>query len=201
MNNSLGNILKPDWRHVLEKKRTVIVKLLIITAFAALLLLQPAGQLFGNGDTVEIYRGRQGSYEIIVGILPGEPRLGTVHFSITPLDFATLLPVADAEIIIVAKDQQGMPIYQARALNTPEFPQYYDANITFESAGFWTMVVDVSEDELGEATVQIALAVEVQSIGAGKYGGLVFLIVFLVLIGGALYVWYSSRRLRRKTDS
>ena len=177
------------------------MKLLIITAFAVLLFLQPGNPLFGNGDAVEIFRSQDGSYEIIVGVLPREPRVGAVHFSITPLDAATLLAVADAEIVIIAKDQRGKPVYQARALNTPELPQYYDANITFESAGLWTIVVDVWEDELGGATVGVRLAVQKQSIAAGAYGGLVFLTVFLVLIAGALYVWHSARRARQNTYS
>ena len=170
----------------------VAVPVLVILA----ILLAPVASASANGDAVEIFRSREGSYEIVVRVLPEEPVVGIVHFSITPLEASTALPVTDAEILIVANDQRGQPKYQARALNTPASPQNYDANITFESAGSWTLVIEVQSDRLGEVTVTGPLAVAKQSIGPGSSGGVVFLVLLVVLVGGSFYVWYSARHRR-----
>ena len=170
-----------------------------LVLLGALLTLAPAEGASANGHAVEIFRGREGSYEIIVAILPEEPVVGTVHFSVTPLDAVTLLPVTDSEIVIVANDSGGEPTYQTRALNTPKSPQHYEANITFESAGRWTLEIEVKSDDLGEVTVTVPLNVGEQSITPGGSGAVVFLVLLAVLAGGAVYVWHSARRQRRAT--
>ena len=169
---------------------------LALAPLAGLLAVAPAGPALANGDAVEIFRGREGPYEVIVGIQPVEPVVGTVHFSVTPLDASTSLPVTDAEITIVASDERGEPIYQARALNTPAAPRYYDANITFEAPGTWTLEVQVQSDGLGEATATVPLRVEEQSITPGPAGAFVLLTVVAALVGGSLYLWNSARRRR-----
>ena len=167
---------------------------LALTTLAVLLM--SADSASAHGDAGEIFRGREGSYEIIVRALPEEPVVGSVHLSITPLEASTALLVTDAKILIIANDQRGQPTYQARALNTPDSPQYYDANITFESVGVWTLVIEVQSDQLGEITVTVHFEVEEQSIGPGGAGGVVFLVLLAVLVGGSLYVWHSARRQR-----
>lgn len=184
----------------LPVNRMVGVVLGALVLLGALLTLAPFESVSANGHAVEIFRGNEGSYEIIVRILPEEPVVGTVHFSITPLDAVTLLPVTDSEILIVANDSGGEPTYQARALNTPKSPQDYEANISFESAGRWTLEIEVKSDDLGEATVTVPLNVGKQSIPPSGWGAIVLLAVVAVLVGGAIYVWHSGRRQRRLTD-
>ena len=36
--------------------------------------------LSANGAVVEIFRGREGAYEITLGILPEQPVVGTIQF-------------------------------------------------------------------------------------------------------------------------
>ena len=119
------------------------VAMVAITVMPWSFLPPLTSQAAANGDAIEIFRGREGQYEVIVGIQPEDPVVGTVHFTITPLDSSSSLPVTDAEIVIVANDQSGNPTYQARAINTPDSPQYYDANITFETPGTWTLLVSL----------------------------------------------------------
>ena len=156
-----------------------------------------AGPLSANGGTLEIFRGRGGSYEVVVGILPERPVVGTVHFSITPLDVSSSLPVTDAQILIIASDPRGEPTYQTRALNTPDSPQYYEANITFESPGRWELLVEVQSDQLGETTVTVPLELGEPPFTPSAAGAVVFFVLVLVLIGGSVYVWHSGRRQRR----
>ena len=173
------------------------VAVLALAPLAGLLVVAPAGRALANGDAVEIFRGQEGPYEVIVGIQPVEPVVGTVHFSVTPLDASTSLPVTDAEITIVANDERGEPTYQARALNTPTSPQYYDANFTFEAPGTWTLLVQVKSEGLGEATATVPLTVREQSITPSPAGAFVLLIIVVALVGGSLYLWHSARRQRR----
>ena len=171
--------------------------ILAIVPLALLIAAVTPRTSYANGDTVEIFRGRGGPYEIAVGILPEEPVVGTVHFSVTPRDAETAQPVTDARVAIVALDQHGEPTYQARAVNTPASPAYYDTNVTFEAPGEWTLQVDVHSEKLGDGTVMVPLHVGEQSLPPVQAGGVIFFVLVLVLVGGAVYVWHSARRERR----
>ena len=159
----------------------------------AVLLPMTAVGVHANGDSVEIFRERSGAYEIVLGVLPARPAVGTVHLTVTPLDARTSAPVGDARIVIVAHDPEGEPAYQVRALNTPDSQMYYDANVTLPRAGTWTLKVDVQSDALGAVTVDVPLQVDRQSIPPSLGGTVVWLIVLGVLFGGAAYLWYRSR--------
>ena len=154
------------------------------------------GLLSANGGTVEIYRGQEGLYQIIVGVLPEKPVVGSVHFSVTPLEAATSDLVPDAEVLIVAVNPEGVDTYQALALNTPSSPRYHDANITFEQVGMWTIRIELQSPSLGREAVTIPLDIQEQAITPFSPGGIVFLAVLAILVGGGFYVWWSGRRAR-----
>ncbi len=156
------------------------------------------GRAHANGGVVEIFRGTGGAYEIALGVLPEEAAVGAVHFAVTVSNAETPQPVTDAEVVLVAVDESGRPEYQARALNTPDEPLYYDANITFESAGSWTIRVDVNSPGLGRASVDVPLEVRDPLLTPGTSGTLLFVGTIAVLVGGGLFVWRSSTRALRK---
>ena len=189
--------------HPLRARQRLFLDLAVNALLVALGLLvaltaaMPIGRASANGGAAEIFRGRAGSYEIVVAILPEKPVVGTVHFSVTLRDIRTSEPVTDAEVDIVAHDPSGQPMYQARALNTPGSPQRYEANISFESPGTWTLAVAVQSERLGSGEVTVPLEVEERAIGPGQVGSVVWLVVVAVLVGGAVYVWHSSRRAQR----
>ena len=112
-----GKLIKLSWTLPGAKSRlnprlcTVTVGLALTTIAV---LLMSADSASAHGDAGEIFRGREGSYEIIARALPEEPVVGSVHFSITPLEASTALPVSDAKILIIVNDQRGQPTYQAR---------------------------------------------------------------------------------------
>ena len=177
------------------------VSAMAVVVLAAAIALASSASVSADGQAVEIFRDRAGPYDVVVGVRPETPRVGPVHFSITLTDAATSLQVSDAEVTIIANDELGQPTFQARALNTPKSPQLYEANISFESAGAWTVQVQVLNARLGPAAFSFPLAVEPLSIGPESGGALVLLGVIVVLIGGASYVWYGARRQRRKGPS
>lgn len=166
---------------------------------SVVIMLTTTTNALAHGNTKEIFRAKEGSYEVIVRTLPKEPVVGTVHFSITPMDASVNQIVSDAQILIVSNNNEGKPTYQARALNTPDSPRYYDANITFKSSGQWTLIIKIQNNRLGEVTFTVPLNVSDQAIGPGNSGTVVFLVLLVILVGGSLYVWRSARR--HKTSS
>ena len=172
-----------------------------VLAVLVLSALSPPGSAIANGAATEVFRGRQAGYEMALGVLPDPPKLGHVHFSVTLADAETSVAIDDAEVTIVAHDEAGEPTYQARALNTPQEPLFYEANITFKAWGSYGLEVSVDSPGLGPTVFSVPLEIEPQSIAAAPEGSLVFLGLFLVLVGGAVYVWYSARRQRRRSQS
>lgn len=168
----------------------------VLIALVAALGASAQGHVVANGAGVEIYRGQTSGYELAVRVQPGLPVVGAVHITVTPLDASTSVAVERARITIVALDPEGVPTYQARAVSSPSSPQYYDANITFESPGAWTLSVDVSSDALGDVTFTVPLQIG-DAADASAGGLVVWIAVVAAFSGGVTYLWYSSRRLRR----
>ena len=178
-------------------KKIILVLLLLLLGPLALL---PVADADAHGNVVEIVRERAGPYEVVVAILPERPAVGTVHFSITPLNASNGELVTEAKIVLVASDTAGEPVYQSRAVNLPHTPHFYDANIKFESPGTWTIEISLENESVGDARLSFLLEVEEQAIVPGGAGAVVFLAVFGVLIGGGIYVWRSAKRASRRRD-
>jgi len=166
-----------------------------LLALLGLLLALLASPATAQDAGKELFRGQQGPYMVSVSVLPENTVVGTLHFSVAPLDAATSLPVTDARIVLVANnpDPSG-PAFQARALDTPAAPGVYLSNITFNKPGLWTLAVTLESAALGEATLNVPLEVGPQPIGPSPGGAFVFLGVLFVLVGGVAYLWYSARR-------
>ena len=166
----------------------------MVTWVTFLILAATPGIAHGNGGGTEIFRGQQGLYEVVVAVQPGQPEVGSLHLSIEPREAASSLPVTDAEIIIIARQASGETAYQVRALNTPDSPLSYEANITFELPGTWTVQVDIHSDRLGDAAVVFPLEVKQRRLTPSSAGGFVLLGAILVVLGIGAYIWYSARR-------
>ena len=167
--------------------------------FALLVMLLPGVRpALGHERAVEIFREVDGQFEIVVAALPERPRVGTVHFSVTPLEASTGAVVSDANVTLTVRRGPDQRPIVARALNTPAAPHYYDANVTFATAGDWSMSVEVRSDELGEATVEIPLTVDDLRLVPSSAAGYVFLGVLIVLVGVPLLLWFNLRRSRAR---
>ncbi len=172
---------------------------LLLSAVIALVasFMAPLGQqALANGDGVEIYWGREGAYEVIVSVQPDRPTVGTIHFTVTPLNAETLVPVVDADIEIVAHDPLNNPRFRVLALNPPLDLNYYDANVTVDSPGTWTLMVSVTSELLGEATFIVPVDVVERPLAQTTAGTIVWLAVLSTLVAGSGYVWHRSRRSR-----
>ena len=163
-----------------------------------LMLLSGVRPALGHERAVEIFREVDGQFEIVVAALPENPKVGIVHFSVTPLEAATGAVVSDANVTLTVRRGPDRRPILARAVNTPAAPQYYDANITFATAGDWSMTVEVPSDELGEANAVWPLRVDEQRITPNSAGGYVLLGIVILLVGGSVHLWLSSRRARAR---
>lgn len=160
----------------------------------------PYHDALANGHTTEIFRAeKDGDFEIAVGIQPEKPIIGTVHFSVTLSDMNTKLPISDAKITLMAEKNEGHMKYQAKALNFPASPNYYATNITFKSAGLWTLIVSVQMKGVEESTFIIPLDIGNQSITPGIAGNFVFLAVLALLFLGSMYILRKSQHLQNTT--
>ena len=165
---------------------------LIITIL--LFVVSPHHYALANDHTEEIFRAeKDGGFEIVVGIQPKKPIIGTVHFSVTLSDINTKVPISDAKITLMAEKNESHIKYQARALNFPSSPNYYETNITFKSAGLWTLIVSVQMKDVEESTFIIPLDIGNQSITPGTAGNFVFLAVLILLSFGIIYIFRKSK--------
>ena len=80
----------------------------------------------------------------------------------------------------------------------PQEKRYYDANLTFEAPGDWTLVVDVERDRTGAATFEVPMPVQEPLIPSrGVAGTVAWILVTSILVGGISLVWYRSRQALR----
>ncbi len=153
------------------------------------------GTTVANGRSIEVFRAVEGEYEIIVALQPEKPTVGAVHFTITPVHATTSVPVTDARVEIVARGPEETPAYHTVAVNSRSEPRYYDANLTLERPGRWTLTIDVSSEAMGQATISMPLFVEDRPLEPGLASTFVWLLVIVAFAGGVFYLWRTSRRL------
>ena len=169
-----------------------------LTCLIVSIMFPVLGQAHANGNSLEIFRTREGLYEILVGVQPETPVVGTVHLTITALDAANSVPVTDAEINITAYDPHDKPVYRVRALNSHLAPNYYDANITFEAPGDWKLFVEIESVVFGSVMVVVPIHIGNQILGPSFAGTVTFAIVIFVLLSGSLYLWNKQRQHNRR---
>ncbi len=179
-----------------------------LASFLAVLVWAMA-TLWGGGslaaqsqdEPTELFRGRSAPYEIVVAIRPDVPLVGTIHFLVSVLDSDSRETVADARVLIVAIDEDGVPIYQSLAVDTPDTPGLYEANISFSEPGRLNIRVDIENKRMGEGSFNVPLEVRPPPGSAGSGGGIVFAGVIAVLVAGTVYVAYTARRSRRRAQA
>ena len=165
---------------------------------AVILGLAQANGARANGATVEVVRTNIGPYEIMVGALPNPPKAGFVHLTVTVTDLATSLPVTDASVRVFVRRQGDERRGQAVLLNSPAAPGYYDANVNLPRSGLWQFSIEVSADQ-GQETIDLSFSVESQA--QTLSGRLTWSVMTAVIVLGAVYVWWTARKARRRRSA
>ena len=120
--------------------------------------------------------------------------MGFVNIGVKPTLIADSSPVTDARILLVAETEAEHPEFEVVAVNTPNHPGVYRANLKFEEAGNWVLHVQVNSPAMGQAEFRSPLVILPAPIQPGPAGGWVFLGVFLVLAAGSVYVIMAIRK-------
>ena len=148
-------------------------------------------------DGFQRIRELAGPYEIKVAIVQSSLSLGTTLFAVYVVDQATGQPIRDVRVLLRTKHEDGSAGGKATAHNTPNEPERYDAQITLDAPGIWQVTVEV-DSSLGRVAVEMPplTVAEARKISAGTF---VFICIFLVIIAGAVYLWWSTKRQRRRS--
>ena len=165
---------------------------------ACLWLLTPPVR--ANGESIPIYEGSDGPFTVTVGVLPEEPKVGSVHITVTPVYTASSEPVNGAQIEILATGPEGEEVYHTFAISVPEEPQYYDGNLLIERTGTWTMKVSVSKEGAGVGEFEFTLDVDEDQPNSGRLGTALWAGIVAVLVGGGAYMAFAIRRSQRQRD-
>ena len=142
----------------------------------------------------QLFTTEAGPFDVAVSLVPPAPQVGFVNVAIKPSLTATGEAVTDARVLFVAEDEPGSPVFEVVAVNTPDRPRVYRANMKFEEAGNWVLHVNFDSPSYGRADFRAPIVVLPAPIEPGPEGGWVFLGVFMVLLAGALYAAKSIRK-------
>ena len=163
--------------------------LILLWAFApALVLAQQGG--------AEPPLKNAGPYEIGVQMVRSDLAVGFAQVAVVVLDGATGQPVPDARVVLRTRHAESGDEGRANALNSPGTPARYQARLSLDSPGAWLVSVEV-DSSLGKIALEIG-SLEVPAPSRFSSGSIVFAGVFGVLILGGLYLWWSTRGLRRQ---
>ena len=137
-----------------------------------------------------------GGYEISVEEFASGLSLGSAQVLVTLRDAATGQGVGDARVVVRVKhdlnDEEGW----VTALNSPNNPERYRARMSLTAPGTWRLWVEV-DGPLGRVEVEI-LPLDVPALSSYSTGSFIFIGVFLILVLGSTYLWWSSRKALRR---
>ena len=93
------------------------------------------------------------------------------------------------------------PVFEVVAVNSPDSPTVYRANMKFEEAGNWILHIQVDSPTSGQADFRAPIVVLPAPIEPGLEGGWVFLGIVIALTAGSVYLIISSRRARAAREA
>jgi hypothetical protein len=168
------------------------------------ILLMLAG--FASGATACTRQGDSkrseelnGPYKVTGQVDQTSPDSGIVLVTATVTERATNAPVSDAKVRILRARAGADDQRWTFATLAPQIPGRYEARLGLEGTGTWNLSVEVI-GPLGRVTESLP-STTVQERQTSLAGVVVFVIVFVVLVLGAVYVWWSARRELRKREA
>ena len=177
------------------------IGLMAVAALALAASLAVPAPVFAQDD-FEVrpkYEGEVGPFEVVFITEPFLTAVGQVHITVKLREAATGEPV-DGAIVKLRADHDEEESIEVRAVNTPEDEESYKANMTLMESGVWTFVIDVDKEGLEPISLEVPVLVAEPALPAGEAGTFVWIMVFLALIGGVLFLWNKSRK-TSETDS
>lgn len=141
-----------------------------------------------------LFNREAGPFNVEMSWVPPSPQVGIINIGVRPKLLSDGSPVTDARITLVAESEPEHPEFEVVAVNTPNHPEVYRANLKFEEAGNWIVHVKVDSPTMGKADFRSPLVILPAPIEPGTGGAWVFLGIFLVLTAGSLWIVMAIRR-------
>ncbi len=140
----------------------------------------------GQPDTVAVY------------MEPERPVVGVVHFEVAVSRTDTGEPVRELQVRVYGNPPSGADRQTSRALDTADRPGIYAGNIEMDRAGTWSMSVDlVSTPDAPPVSLTFPVEVRARVRASTALGTLVWALITAAIVGGAGWLWWSSKRARR----
>ncbi len=173
-----------------------VLAIVLVSTLLGLLSSTQDGAL-ANGAARAVVKNRLvGPYELQVGILPGNPKVGNLHLSILVKDAESKAVITTGKVTVTGRGPEGATnVGPVEAVHTLESPQFYDVNITLDMVGRWVLDLRV-ESSLGEESLEVPLEV---TEGGGISLALIAAVA-IALLTLAVWIWgrMSIRRRRRR---
>ena len=175
--------------------RPACVAVALALLIVAIALTLPQGATAQSDETFQPLFNRQaGPFDVAMSWVPPSPQVGIINIGVKPALISDGSPVTDARISLVAETEPEHPEFQVVAVNTPNDPEVYRANLKFEEAGNWVVHVKIDSPTMGQAEFRSPLVILPAPIEPGAGGGWVFLGIFLVLAAGSVYIVMAIRK-------
>ena len=181
-------------RHTtLIRPACIAVALAAIVVSIALTLPQEARAQ--SDETFQpLFNREVGPFNVGMSWVPPSPQVGIINIGVKPALLSDGSPVTDARITLVAESEPDHPEFEVVAVNTPNDPEVYRANLKFEEAGNWVVQVKIDSPTVGQADFRSPLVILPAPIEPGVGGAWVFLGIFLVLTAGSVYIVMAIRK-------
>lgn len=180
----------------ISPNRVALLALVLLAAVVGAFLLPAA--VAAQDPTREEVR-HDGAHNILVVPVNLNLGAGSAQYAIFVTHPVTGEPVPDARVVMLAtNDRESNPGW-AIATNSPAARERYDVNLKLDSTGEWTVSVDVSS-LLGADLVDVS-TLQVPSVNRLTQGTWVFVGVFVAIMSGIGYVWWSARRNYRRKQA
>ena len=178
-----------------DRSKTLIRPALIVVVALVLAVAVPLGVYAQTDETFQpLFSREAGPFDVAMSWVPPSPQVGIINVGVKPTLAADGSPVTDARILLVAESEPEHPEFEVVAVNTPNHPGVYRANLKFEEAGNWVLHVQISSPSMGQADFRSPLVILPAPIQPGAEGGWVFLGVFIVLAAGSVYIVMAIRK-------
>ena len=178
-----------------DRSKTLIRPALIVVSALVLAVAVPLGVYAQTDETFQpLFSRESGPFDVAMSWVPPSPQVGIINVGVKPTLAADGSPVTDARILLVAESEPEHPEFEVVAVNTPNHPGVYRANLKFEEAGNWVLRVQISSPSMGQADFRSPLVILPAPIQPGAEGGWVFLGVFIVLAAGSVYIVMAIRK-------
>ena len=141
-----------------------------------------------------LFNREVGPFNVGMSWVPPSPQVGIINIGVKPAMLSDGSPVTDARITLVAESEPDHPEFEVVAVNTPNDPEVYRANLKFEEAGNWVVQVKIDSPTVGQADFRSPLVILPAPIEPGVGGAWVFLGIFLVLTAGSVYIIMAIRK-------